>query len=174
MIKIYSGREYESVIKQRKNSRIIFYVLLGLYIAAFATLFVFFRMEPAEHDSTVKLIKWITILLSALFFIFAYFFIGIRLSRIKHYCNFLSNVQRGMKVKNEGTFVRFSKEKKVKDKVDYYSMTLLEWSNKEQDYLERYVLLDTEKEFPPFQKGDKIYYITVSNVLCEWEINNPS
>ena len=44
------------------------------------------------------------------------------------------------------------------------------WSKKKEEWLEREVYADVEKEQPDFGEGDLIRYLTQSNILVQYEI----
>ena len=68
------------------------------------------------------------------------------------------------------SFEGFADEKNVKDGLDFKVMYFSEYNEKEKKFYKRKVLLDDNKSFPDFKKGQIIKFYTRSYVLCRYEI----
>ena len=171
MTEIYSRADQEAVLKQKRNCLIFFFSVTAVFLAAVTAVFVYFLFEP--YGSPKK--PWLLALestLTGLYAIFAYFYLAIKFSRVRRYAIMLGRALDRKPTVSFATFMRFNGEVNVKDGVDFTSMTLVEWSEKEQEYMERYVLLDVEKPLPDFHVDDALTIKTYSNVLVGYEITN--
>ena len=80
--------------------------------------------------------------------------------------------QHGLKAQNANAFVRVDSSITTKDGVDFISLVFLEWSEKKQDYFERYVLYDIEKPIPDFKRGDFVKFTTQANKMIAYELSS--
>lgn len=171
MTEIYSKGDLEAAVKQKRNCLIYFFTVTGIFLAVSVFVFVYFLFEP--YGSAKK--PWLLTLecvFTGLYAIFSYLYLSIRFSRVRRYKIMLERALNRKPTEGEATFMRFNGEVNVKDGVDFRSMTLVEWSEKEQEYMERYVLLDVEKPRPDFRTGDLLKIKTYSNVLTGYDILN--
>ena len=67
-------------------------------------------------------------------------------------------------------FYRFREKELQKDNIDVSACVFETYSRKKQEWLEREVYHDEEKELPPFEEGDLVLYISQSNILVQYEI----
>ena len=171
MTEIYSGADLQAAKKQKKKVHITFFSVTGVFIAVAAALFVYFLFEPYGSPKETPLLVTVCTL-TGLYAVFAYLFLSIKFSRVRRYCIFLSRVLSRKSVYSEGTFMRTNEETVSKDGVDLKSMILVEWSEKEKDYMERKILLDAEKAVPKLRPGDLLGVNTYSNVLVSYEVLN--
>lgn len=81
----------------------------------------------------------------------------------------ISSLSIGIKHVNNSYFLRYD-EPELKDSVDYYVLTMCEWSKKKSEYLDRKIYCDKEKPLPAFQAGDKVRYLTHGNIMIAYEI----
>lgn len=169
MTDIYREQDFIQCKKQRKNTLIFFYSITGVYAAAVIALFVYYLFLPYQ-SSEITVLQWITYALTALYVIFAFVFLGIRFKRVNRYYHMFKDVDLGLKEEWEGRFLRFSETIEVKDGVDFKSLIFSEWSDKKQEYFERKVLFDAEKEFPPIKEGERVRYVTQANIMLSYEI----
>ena len=171
MTEIYSNADLDAVTAQKRNCLIYFFSVTAVFVAAVTVIFVWFLLEPYGTPKKPWLLT-LECVLTGLYAIFAYIYLAIRFSRVRRYCVMLYRALNRKPTEGEATFMRFNGEVNVKDGVDFKSMTLVEWSDKEQEYMERYVLLDVEKPRPDFRVGDALIIKTYSNILVGYEITN--
>lgn len=169
MTNIYQEQDFRNCKKQRKNTLIFFFSVTGVYAAATIALFVYYLFLPYQSPEITGL-KWITFGLTAIYIIFAFIFLGIRFRRVNRYYRMFKDVDLGLKEEWEGSFLRFGETIEVKDGVDFKSVIFSEWSSKKQDYFERKVLFDAEKEFPSIREGERVKYVTQANIMLSYEI----
>ena len=171
MTHIYSSGDLENAKNQKKKCLIFFFVMTAVYVLVAAGIFIYFLFEPyGSKKETWLLVSECVI--SAIYAVFAYIFMTIRFSRVRNYCIMLSRALTRKPTAGTATFMHFNSDITTKDKCDFKSMTLVEWSDKEKDYMERYILIDPEKPRPDFRAGDELSFETYSNVLVSYTINN--
>lgn len=171
MTKVYSESDLTAVKKQKKICLAVFFTVSALYLAAAVAVLVVYILEPYGSTRLVWL-RWSVLIATALYAVFAYLFMSIRFNRVKRYAKFVGLALKRTPTPGVATFMRFNSDISVKDGVDFRSMTLVEWSEKEKDYMERYILLDVEKPQPAFRAGDELSFMTYSNALTAYEITN--
>lgn len=171
MTKIYNVNDLTTAKEQKKRCLIWFFVASGIYLLAAVGVFVYFLNEPYGSKKEI----WLLVaecVITAIYAVFAYIYMTIRFTRVKNYCIMVSRALVRKTTPGTATFMHFNSDITIKDKVDFKSMTLVEWSDKEKDYMERYILIDPEKPRPDFRAGDELSFETYSNVLVAYRINN--
>lgn len=171
--KIYSEADLAAAKAQKKRMLIVFLSATFVYVAASAVILVFHILEPFDAPAPKRTVRLVAeCVISAVYITLAFVFISIRYARVRRYCKFLSSVLVRVPTEGIASFMRFNSDVTVKEGVDFKSMTLVEWSDKQNDYLERYVYLDLEKPLPPFKAGDEVRLKTYANVLVAYDILN--
>ena len=97
-------------------------------------------------------------------------FLGIKFKRVNRYYHMFKDVDVGLKEEWTAEFLRFEENIEVKDGVDFKCLIFSEWSEKKQEFFERKVLFDAEKEFPPITAGMKVRFVTQANIMLSYEI----
>lgn len=167
--KLYSDLDFLSARAQLKKYRIVFYSIIGIYVAASLAVFFIYLSKPYKHKD-IAIIKFIEYAITAIFIIVVYIFYSLKLKRVKVYCKILDYINIGLKEQNYGEFIRFNSSIEVKDGAEFKTIIMSEWNHKLQDYYDRKVLVDREKDFPNFKEGDKVEYLTQGNILIEYQI----
>lgn len=173
MTEIYDKKDLERVLAQKKRSLTYFFIVTGVYALLTIALFIWFLFEPYGS----KREPWMLVgesVLTGIYVVFAYVYISIRVIRVNRYAKALRLLLTKKPGKNVSNFMRFNSDIITKSGVDYKSMTVIEWSEKEKEYMEHNVLLDVEKPRPSFFAGDEIEYYTYSNVLVSYNLLNRS
>lgn len=173
MTDIYSKKDLTAVLAQKKRCLTYFFIVTGVYAALTIGLLVWFLLEPYGSKKEPWMLTGECVL-TGLYVIFAYIYMTIRYTRVKKYAKILDYVLTKPKTKSVSNFMRFNSDIVVKDGVDFKSMTVIEWSEKESEYMEHNILLDVEKPRPPFKAGDEIESYTYSNVLVSYRLVNRS
>ena len=169
MTEIYSAIDLEKAKKQKNKCLAVFFSVSLVYLAAAVFMLVYFILEPYGTTKRTPLIIGEGVL-TAVYVIFIYIFMAIKFARVKNYVKLLDNLIGKNVTKSIASFMRFNGETTVKDRVDFTSMTFVEWSEKEKDYMERHVLLDKEKARPDFRPGDEVILYTRMNILVSYEV----
>lgn len=169
MERIYEKEvDFNIAKKQKKVLKIWYFIVLGLYVAFAAIMFVFYRLEPYKSSGIVT-IKIITYVVTGIFVIFSFVYLGIPMRRVRNYYKLLYGIETGTNNEVNGVFERYSEEIEVRNGIEFKSLYFLEYNTKKQEFFERKVLFDTEKQFPEFTKGENVRYYTHGNVLVEFE-----
>lgn len=171
MVQIYNNSDYLIVKKQKHDFLMAFYISFACILAIVVGLFVFYCMQEFDTPYRTPLLV-ITIVLSSVYAVVYYLLFSLKYKRIKSYYKMLYNFEYGLKSENANAFVRFDSMITVKDGVDFTNLVFLEWSEKKQDYFERYVLFDVEKPLPEFKKGDFVKFITQGNKMIAYELSS--
>ncbi|MBS1313884.1 MAG: hypothetical protein KH436_07675 [Firmicutes bacterium] len=169
MTDIFEKEDFERCKKQRKNVLTVFYIVTGIYALGAIGLFVYFLFLPYQAPE-IGWVKWGTFALTAVYVIFAFVFLGIKFKRVNRYYHMFKDVDVGLKEEWTAEFLRFEENIEVKDGVDFKCLIFSEWSEKKQEFFERKVLFDAEKEFPPITAGMKVRFVTQANILLSYEI----
>ena len=171
MTQIYNTSDYVTVKKQRKEFLRLFYITLAVLIAFNVALFVFYVFQ--EYNTKYRLPLLLINIISCSIYASIYFVLfALKYRRIKSYYVMLYYFQHGLKSENANVFVRIDSSVVVKDGVDFVNLVFLEWSEKKQEYFERYVLYDVEKPLPDFKKGDFVHFITQANKMIAYELRS--
>ncbi len=165
---VYEDKDLLSAYKQKKKIFYIYFAVVAAYLALCIASIVYYVNLPFE-DPMQALPKWLVWVCSCLFVIFSYVFLGIKYHRVRKYYKLVSYLSVGLKAVNNSIFVRYETPE-LKDGVDYYVLTMSEWSKKKQEYLDRKIYCDKEKPLPEFTAGDKVRYLTQGNVIVGYEI----
>ena len=168
MTKIYNDNDLWDCFKQR---RIILGVFLGitfLYVAAFAGFLTAFILLPYQDPNGT----WIQIVLSvvtAIYIIFCFPYMGICFKRSNAYCKMMKFISIGLK---ECSCLPFEgiDDWTTHDGVDVNVALFTMRNRKTEEDMSRQIYIDGEKDFPPFEEGDRVRLITQGNLLIEYEI----
>jgi len=171
MTNVYFQQDYERVTEQKKKSLTLFLTVTGIALLAMVGVFVWFILEPYGTKKEPWLLVLISVI-SGLYAIFAYIYLSICYARVKNYKKMLGYALTRKPTEGQAVFMHFNSGITVKDKVDFQSITFVEWSEKEKDYMERNVFFDPEKTRPDFRTGDEIRLLTYSNILVAYEVLN--
>lgn len=168
-VTIYSDADLLSAYKQKNKILGVFWgVTLG-YVAVCIAMLIYHISLPygAKEDAIPQTITYV---LSALYAIFIFPFMGIKYSRSQKYLKMLSFLSTGLKMTETHYFYTFREQKLQKDNIDVLSCIFATWNKKKEEWLEREIYADVEKETPSFGEGDLIRYVTQSNILVQYEI----
>ena len=161
----------DDLIKAFKQKQRIWYAYVGVlafFIALCIACIVYYVSLPFE-DPMQPLPLWVICVASCAFVIFSYIFLGIKFQRARKYYKIISYLSVGMKQVNNSRFLRYETPE-LKDSVDYYVLTMSEWSKKKSEYMDRKIYFDKEKPRPEFKSGDIVCYLTQGNVVVEYEV----
>ncbi|PWM70670.1 MAG: hypothetical protein DBX59_10295 [Bacillota bacterium] len=168
MEKIYSESDFAAIGRQKKKYLIIYFVVLGLYVAASAAVWTAYFLQPYQSPN-IWWIKLIGFVLAALFVVFSFIFLGIPYKRVKNYYKLLKGVEVGTSNGTVGEFDRYGTELEIRDGLEFSTLYFLEYNTKKQEFFERKVWMDTEKTPPEFSEGEHIKVYTHGNVLVGFD-----
>lgn len=165
---IFQDADLVSAYKQKQKIFRIFLLVTAVYVVLCAFSLAYFISLPFEHPLQAAP-KWIVWVASCLYVIFCFPYMGIKFHRARRYYKLISYFSVGMKQVNNSIFLRYE-EPELKDGVDFYVLTMSEWSNKKSEYMDRKIFCDKEKPLPEFQEGDMVRYLTQGNLMIEYEV----
>ena len=171
MIKLYSDRDLLDALKQKKKLFLIFWIVTAFVAAGFVACVVCYLRLP-YHDERGNIIVAVTSVLLALYLIFCFPYGGICLKRIRSYCKMLSFLSVGLK---ESAVLPFEDidDWTTRDGVDVNVAVFGVKNIKRDEVMHRHIYVDGEKDFPPFEVGDRVRLVTQGNLLIEYEILTP-
>ncbi len=166
---IYNDADYLAAYKQKQK---IFGVFMGITLGylAFCVAWLIYYISLPYADPMQALPKWTVYIVSAIYIIFVFPFMGIKFSRVRRYYKMLTYLSEGLKNEETNHFYCFDDESLQKDHVDVKDCVFETWNKKKSEWMERVAYLDVEKPLPPFESGDLVHYIVQSNFLLEYEI----
>lgn len=174
MIEYYTDAEMYSAKKQKKKTLIIYFIVLGVYIAASLAFLTYFWTLPfsgyRDTAHKISLIKWGHYSLTAIFVIFSFIYLGIKFKRVNRYYKLCLHMSTGLREQSTGNFFEYDENIQDKDGVDFKSLVFIEWNKYKKDFFERKVLVFYEKPFPEIPKEANVSYVTQGNVLVSYEI----
>ncbi len=165
---IFNDADLISAYKQQRNLLRIFLLVTLLFVAVSLACLLYFMSLPYE-DPMQPLPQWIVSIVSCIYVIFAYIFMGIKFHRARRYYRLIGYLSVGMKQVNNSIFLRYE-EPELRDGVDFYVLIFSEWSKKKSEYMDRKIYCDKEKPLPQFKKGEEVRYLTQGNVIVEYEV----
>lgn len=165
---IFQDQDLIAAFSQKRRLFWIYIAVAAVFAALLIGCIVWFVSLPYEDD-LAYLPQLILCVGACLFIIFSYVYLGIKFQRSRKYYKMISSLSIGIKHVNNSYFLRYD-EPELKDSVDYYVLTMCEWSKKKSEYLDRKIYCDKEKPLPVFQAGDKVRYLTHGNIMIAYEI----
>ena len=169
MIQFFDENEFISARKQKWRVLIVYFIILAIYAVISTGMFLWFRTLPYKSKEITK-VKIIHHLITVVFVIFSFIFLGIKYKRVKNYFDMNLNMKTGMKETFTGSFFEYDESVQQKDGADFKALIFLEWNKYKEDFYERKVLVPYEKEFPKFEENQNVKYVTQGNVLYSYEI----
>ncbi|MBO5223594.1 MAG: hypothetical protein J6C23_03685 [Clostridia bacterium] len=177
MTSVFPKSEEELVFATRKKLRIIYFSILALFVCAFLFMIIFniIMVDSYRDRSYVEPFKWISVGISVVFGWYSIFFWSTTYKYTKNYALMFKNIKEGLKDKGEGVFTGYTFEIRTKDGVEFYSMKLrCEPKDRRYDSVARELLVYREVPPIPLAYGQKIKFITHSNILIAFEADDPT
>lgn len=169
MIQLYSEESFNKINKMR-NKYLLWYIFAFIIVLAIEiTLIVYYSTRPYGTPLETPLLI-IVLTLGGVFTAFSVVFLSIPYGRIVKYRDCVIDFLDNEKVISDVTVLSFDKTLTVKYGVDFYKMNVIEWSEQEDDYVERTVLIDNEIKDLDLLVGDILKISTTSNMLVGYEI----
>ena len=169
MVQVYNKTDGATVMKQKKDFLKTFFLTLTAVVIVNLASFIFYVLQEFNTPYRTPLLI-ANIVISSVYAIIYYILFSLKYRRIKSYYKMLYYVEHGLKHENANAFVRVDSMVTERDGVEFINLVFLEWSEKKQDYFERYVLFDVEKPLPEFKKGDFVKFITQGNKMIAYEL----
>lgn len=168
MTRLYSDADYWNAYLQRRKILGVFSGVTGVCLAGFVVLTVFYTQLPYQDPAGPWLIA-ATCVLVGLYMMFAFPFMGIKFKRCNAYCKMLKFISVGLKEHSVLPFIDIE-DWVTRDNVDCNVAVFAIKNIKKEELLRRLIYVDGEKEFPPFEVGKLVSFISQGNLLIEYEI----
>lgn len=166
---VYCDRDLLNVIAQRNKILSVFFAVTFAFAAFCIGWLIYYWGLPYE-DPMQTLPKAMVYIATGLYVIFLFPFMGIKYSRINHYYKLLCTISEGRKTEETCYFAFFALKDLQKEKVDVVSCVFKTWNNKKQEWREREVYFDVQKEWPDLEQGDLVRYAVQSNFLLTYDV----
>lgn len=169
MTNVYNDADFLAVFYQKRRLLAIFFAITGVYAGIGIAMLIYFTSLPyASPNATWP--KMVMYVLSVLYVLFIYPFLGIKYKRVNRYQKVLSYINDGIKSEERNYFYAYRRATQQQDNVDAIVGVFAAWNKKRQEWQEREVYFDVEKPLPDFQNGDLVRYISQSNFIVQYEI----
>lgn len=169
MVEFYNREQLHTVEKQKNKTLMGYFIILAVFILLSLGLCFWYLTLP-YNSKLINVVRWLEYLVSAVFVVVSFVYLGIKYKRVKKYYKMLVNLETGRRETTVGSFFEYDDTIFVKDGVDVKSLIFLEWNKYKNDFFERKVLVLSEMDFPKFEENQNVKYITQGNVLVEYEI----
>ena len=169
MATIYNDADFQAVYAQKKKILGVFWAVTLFYIAFCIGWLIYYTSLP-YNDPMQALPKTCVFIVSGLYVIFLFPFMGIKFGRVRRYYKMMYYLSEGIKKEELNYFLCFEKKDLQKDFVDVMACVFTTWNRKKSEWMEREVYLDLEKGVPPFEQGDLVKYVVQSNFIVQYEI----
>ena len=166
---IYSDADLLAVIKQRHRILNVFFAVTFAF-AAFCIGWLIYYWGLPYNDPMQALPQALVYVVTGLYVIFLFPFMGIKYSRVNHYYKLLCTISEGRKNEENCYFAFFAMKDLQKERVDVVSCVFKTWNTKKQEWREREVYFDVQKEWPDLQQGDYVRYAVQSNFLISYDV----
>ena len=168
MTRLYSDKDLWEAVLQKRRILAVFFAVTGVFALGLVAFTVGYILLPYE-DPRGKWIIAATCVLTALYLIFVFPYMGISFKRSRAYCKMLNFISIGLK---ESAVLPFHgiEDWTTHDGVDV-NVAVFEVHNiKRDEVMLRQIYIDGEKDFPEFKEGQYVRLVTQGNLLIEYEI----
>lgn len=168
MIKLYHDEDLYEAVRQKRRLLDIFLAVTAVYIAGLVTLSALYIGLTYNDPSATWYIVGASVL-TAVYIIFSFPYMGISYKRSRAYCKMLKYISLGLKECTVAPFVGIE-DWITHDGVDVNVATFSVPNPKRDEPMLRQIYVDGEKEFPAFREGHKAKMILQGNLLIGYEL----
>lgn len=166
--KLYTDDDLWNAVMQKRKLLAVFLAVFGVWLVAVVGCAVWYAMLPYE-DPMQPWVIVITCVITAIFLMFTFPYMGISYKRCKNYVRMLKFFSEGLKECCIAPFEGID-DWMTHDGVDVNVADFSVPNVKRDGMMTRRILVDGEKDFPPFDEGDTVKLIVQGNLLLEYEI----
>ncbi len=170
MTYLYSDSDLWDAFIQRRKYLAVFLSVTAAALAGLLTIFILYSQLPYKDPNGSWMIA-VACIIVALYIIFSFPFMGICYKRCNSYCKMLRYISVGLKENFCAPFAGVE-DWIVRDGVDVNVATFEVKNIKREETMLRRIYVDGEKEFPPFEEGDEVRFVSQGNLLLAYEIIN--
>lgn len=168
MIKLYGNLDLLEAMQQRRRLLAGFLGATAFFVAALIVCVVFYCFLPYNDPRGVWIIV-ATSVLTGLYIIFSFPYMGISFKRSSAYCKMLKYLSVGLKEYAALPFDHIE-DWTTKDGVDVNVATFTVKNHKRDETMTRQIYIDGEKDFPAFEEGKTVRMISQGNLLIAYEM----
>ena len=168
MTRLYDDSDLWDAVAQKRKILGVFLGVTGGYLIGLVGFTVWYVLLPYAAPEG----KWIiaaTCVLTALYMMFSFPWMGIKFKRSRAYCKMLKFISLGLKEYTVAPFEGID-DWTTHDGVDVNVATFSVRNVKRDEVMTRQIYVDGEKDFPPFEAGQSVRLVTQGNLLIEYEI----
>ena len=170
MTDYYKHEEFVKAKKQRDYTLWAFYVVLALFVAYCVWAVWYYLMLP-YNDPRQLTIRIVTFIITGVFTVATYIYFATVYRYAKLYYKLAKGIEEGLTETMQGEFLGYFDEPETKNGIECKSMRFEVASIKNDEIsMERKVLVPFKKDFPTFEKGDIVTFVTHANILLQYEI----
>ena len=166
---VYNDSDFLAAVKQRKKVLGLFLGITTFYLALCIGCLIYYIGLPYK-DPMQAVPKAIVFVSSAIYVVFSFPYIGIKFHRVNKYHKLLYTISEGIKTEEKCYFAYFAEKDLQKENVDVISCVFKTWNKKKQEWMEREVYFDVEKDWPDLEQGDYVHYVVQSNFLIRYDV----
>jgi hypothetical protein len=155
--------------KDRFKARLI-YTIVALVYALCSWLIFYWYRTLVYKSPTIKTVKAIQYSITAVFAVFSFIYLSIKMRRANSLYKFCYNLKTAKREVSTAVYLETDETFFIKDGVDCKSLVFLEWNKYKKDYYERRVFVFYEKEFPDIPEKANVEFITQGNFLISYEL----
>lgn len=167
MKNLYKNLDLYNAMRQKKRL-FLCYVAVAVFYALFLSACIAFYCLLPYNDGRGVIIIVAASIVTGIFIVFSFPYLGISYKRSKAYCKMLKYLSCGLK---EYAVLPFEgiEDWTTKDGVDVNVATFSIKNPKRDEKMIRRIFIDGEKDFPPFEEGKKYGMILQGNLLIAYE-----
>lgn len=166
MITIYDDDDFFAAYRQYKRIIFVYALIAVIYAAGVIAIGATYISLP-YGDSNQTLLKVIFGIITGIFVIFSYPYLGVKMRRSAAYYKLLKGASVGIKETNLAYFDRID-DWEVKDRVDVNVLVFKTWNGKKREWDERKQYIDAEKDVPEFKENEEVLTVTYGNVIISY------
>lgn len=171
MKELYTNGYVLNIKNKRSKQKTIYFIVLAVAVLIITGIYIYFSTEPYGANSrTPLLIALISVIFLTIVYSFLHF--DILYGRLNKYYDFLVCNVLGARETKKVTVLSVSYDTTTKDNLDFYTITVLDWSEIQNDFVERTIYIDSEIEVKDIKEGEIITIQTNSNYLLAYQKEN--
>ena len=167
MTNFYTQNYIEKVTKQKKKSLVAYFIVAAILALIIIASIVVNSLLPYNYGHRPYLLT-IVCTATVMLVIYSFLYLQICYGRVAAYLNFLNSLFQRKKITSTATIIRVNGQVNSGN-IDYYTIDILEWSNAEENYIERSLFVDAEFKDLDFKKDEIVTIETASNYLIAYE-----
>ena len=171
MRELYSKDYIQDIKHKRKIQSLIYIIVLAVAISIVVGIYLYFMTLPyGSKARTPLLIVLIVVIFLTITYSFLHF--DILYGKLNRYYEYLTCNVCGLRETKKVTVLNVFYQKQTKEKLDFYTIQVLDWSSVQNDFVERTIYIDCEIKVDDIFEGDIVTIVTNSNYLLAYKKEN--